>query len=273
MTIISLVAIDQALSVALKPTLASGDQNSVTLHVDFDTAWDGYDKSAVFFTEADKETVYEKMLDVNGDCIIPHEVLAKSGLLFIGVRGAIPADAAIKTSNLVKYKVVEGAPAGNGTTEGPTESVYLEFLETVHRMEALYEDTKEIAQSVRDDADNGKFDCTHEWNGTVLTIKSPAGTSSADLKGETGVGVASVEQTTTSEEDDGNNVITVTMTDGTTATFTVQNGSKGSTGETGSPGADGYTPVKGTDYYTEEEKTAFVNEVLAALPTWEGGSY
>ena len=38
-------------------------------------------------------------------------------------------------------------------------------------------------------------------------------------------------------------------------------------------GADGYTPVKGTDYFTEEDKTELVNAVLAALPTWEGGSY
>ena len=28
--------------------------------------------------------------------------------------------------------------------------------------------------------------CTHEWNGTVLTVTSASGTSSADLKGETG---------------------------------------------------------------------------------------
>lgn len=30
------------------------------------------------------------------------------------------------------------------------------------------------------------IDCAHEWNGTVLTITSASGTSSADLKGEKG---------------------------------------------------------------------------------------
>ena len=30
------------------------------------------------------------------------------------------------------------------------------------------------------------IDCTHEWNGTVLTITSASGTSSADLKGDKG---------------------------------------------------------------------------------------
>lgn len=44
-------------------------------------------------------------------------------------------------------------------------------------------------------------------------------------------------------------------------------------GEDGADGADGKTPVKGTDYWTASDKTAMVNDVLAALPTWTGGSY
>lgn len=38
-------------------------------------------------------------------------------------------------------------------------------------------------------------------------------------------------------------------------------------------GEPGYTPVKGTDYYTAADKTEMVNAVIAALPTWNGGSY
>lgn len=57
--------------------------------------------------------------------------------------------------------------------------------------------------------------------------------------GEDGVGIASIKQTTTSTADDGNNVITVTLTNGQTATFIVQNGSKGSTGAAGKDGVDG----------------------------------
>lgn len=79
--------------------------------------------------------------------------------------------------------------------------------------------------------------------------------------GDAGVGIKSVSQTTTSTADDGNNVITVTLTDGTKSTFKVQNGSKGS------PGA---TPVKGTDYYTEADKAEMVSDVIAALPVYDG---
>ena len=38
-------------------------------------------------------------------------------------------------------------------------------------------------------------------------------------------------------------------------------------------GASGITPVKGTDYYTAADKAEMVTMVLAALPTWTGGSY
>lgn len=41
-------------------------------------------------------------------------------------------------------------------------------------------------------------------------------------------------------------------------------------GEDGEPGD---TPQKGVDYWTEADKTEMVNDVLAALPAWEGGSY
>ena len=104
--------------------------------------------------------------------------------------------------------------------------------------------------------------------------QGPAGADGAD--GDDGVSITSVVQTTTSAADGGSNVITVTLSNGATSTFTVKNGSKGSTGAAGtngSNGADGYTPVKGTDYYTEADKAEMVEAVLAALPTWTGGSY
>lgn len=50
-------------------------------------------------------------------------------------------------------------------------------------------------------------------------------------------------------------------------------GDKGDKGETGADGANGKTPVKGTDYWTAADKSAMVSDVLAALPTWNGGSY
>ena len=45
--------------------------------------------------------------------------------------------------------------------------------------------------------------------------------------------------------------------------------------DTGKPsrGEKGDTPQKGTDYWTAADRQSIVDDVLAALPTWEGGSY
>lgn len=88
------------------------------------------------------------------------------------------------------------------------------------------------------------------------------------INGADGIGIQSVEQTATSAEDGGANIITVTKTDGTSSTFTVKNGSKGSTGATGAAGEDGYTPVRGTDYWTADDIAtiqSYIDEKAAAL--------
>lgn len=126
-------------------------------------------------------------------------------------------------------------------------------------------------------------------NGTTYTTPSirgatgdagSAGKNGTDGKdGSDGVGIASIKQTTTSTADGGNNVFTVTLTNGTTATFTVKNGSKGSTGKDGSNGVDGghYTPVV-TQPTTDTMQISFapsksdmpaVNPVTVNLPVSE----
>lgn len=80
--------------------------------------------------------------------------------------------------------------------------------------------------------------------------------------GKDGVGIQSVVQTTTSTEDGGTNVVTVTTSDGTSSTFQVKNGSKGSTGKAG---ADGHTPVKGTDYFTAADKREIAEEAAGMV--------
>ena len=47
----------------------------------------------------------------------------------------------------------------------------------------------------------------------------------------------------------------------------------GKDGRDGKNGLDGTNPVRGVDYWTTDDQTAIVNETLAALPTWTGGSY
>lgn len=74
------------------------------------------------------------------------------------------------------------------------------------------------------------------------------------VAGADGVGIRSVEQTATSDEDGGENILTVTLTNGVTSQFAVKNGRKGSPGN---------TPQRGTDYWTAADQKAIVDAVLA----------
>lgn len=51
-----------------------------------------------------------------------------------------------------------------------------------------------------------------------------------------GAGIEKIEQTAASTADGGSNIITITLTDGSTVAFTVKNGSRGSTGAAGATG-------------------------------------
>lgn len=92
--------------------------------------------------------------------------------------------------------------------------------------------------------------CTHSWNGTILTITSASGTTSANLKGETGSpGVAGKDG------------------------YTPIKGKDYFDGANGKDGIDGKTPIKGEDYYTEADKKEMVQLVLNALPSANEVSY
>ena len=84
---------------------------------------------------------------------------------------------------------------------------------------------------------------THSWNGTVLTITSASGTSSADLVGPKGA-------------------------DGTMTFSDLTEEQKASL-----KGEDGYTPKRGVDYWTTADKNEIINSVLASIPSTEEVNY
>lgn len=181
----------------------------------------------------------------------------------------------LKIHKLTKEQYERECEAGNLDANAlyltPDEEIDLSGYVTAEQLSTVIDDALTHAK------ESGEFDgadgtdgisATHSWSGTTLTITSASGTSSANLKGETGadgVGVSSVKQTTTSTADDGNNIITVTLTNGTTSSFTVQNGSKGSAGSKGDKGDSGYTPVRGTDYWTDADKAEIKSYVDEAI--------
>ena len=125
--------------------LTARSVETVTAYFDFDAEWDGYTKTAVFASGDTKRV----LLDRSNQCIVPWEVLTQPGMLQIGVVGTdgdkiLPSVKALVCVN-------EGIYTDGTIPSEPTPTEYAQLI-------SLSEDTKAIAQSVRDDADAGKFD-------------------------------------------------------------------------------------------------------------------
>jgi hypothetical protein len=135
-TIVKLDCVDKKLIANEVPVIASGGVNDTTIEVNFSTEWDGLGKSAVFFNEK-YETVYEVVL-TNDACTIPGEVLTDPGYIFIGVRGVDADENVVKPSTLVRFKLLNGAPVGNGTAVEPTANVYQQLLTAYGKTDAKF---------------------------------------------------------------------------------------------------------------------------------------
>lgn len=114
----------------------------------FSSEWDGLTKIAVF---EGAKTIDVALVDDH--CVVPHEALAQSGAaLRIGVYGQNTAGDIVIPTVWAKFGQIQPATRlSEETTTPPTPSVVAQILAAAQAAEAL-------AQSVRDDADAGKFD-------------------------------------------------------------------------------------------------------------------
>lgn len=65
-------------------------------------------------------------------------------------------------------------------------------------------------------------------------------------------------------------ILRVRQADGSFVEIPALKGTKGEDGKDGANGKDGYTPQKGTDYWTPADKAEMVNDVISALPKYNG---
>ncbi len=118
----------------------------------FPDNWAGYKKTAVFKSKSgfccNVVLEQENPLCVGEDeCYIPHEMLLEDefNVSVFGVLGE-----SVATTTEVKITVIESGYSLGDAPHNPTPTEYQQLIE-------LTEKTKQIAQSVREDADNGVF--------------------------------------------------------------------------------------------------------------------
>ena len=132
LTQIKLRTSDQHLITSQKVRIAAGDINSVVLHVEFDSHWGEFtERKALFVNDAANSSDTQDILLIGDECIVPHEVLAKDGILSISVTGYTADGAAKKTSSIVRMKVHESLTDASTTVE-PTMDLYMQYLAAIH---------------------------------------------------------------------------------------------------------------------------------------------
>lgn len=138
------------------PETAEGTREYLRAEFSFSEEWEGTVKTA-FFRGADGNT-YTQLLE-NDACTVPAVALAAPGRVGVSVSGTL-GDMVI-TTDIKSFS----APAtlSGGTPSDPEPTVWQQILDKV-------DETKQIAQSVRDDADAGKFAATAEMVEQAVSV-------------------------------------------------------------------------------------------------------
>ena len=223
-TVISVECIDQTLRMTQAPTIASGGVKENAVEFTFGALWDDLILFAVFYRKPSE--VYHVRIE-DGRCIVPREVTRNPGCFFLGVMGA--KDGVTRTSTVLSYRVEAGAITDGIEPPEPTPSIYAQILASVQSAE-------QIAQSVRDDADAGKFNGAKGEKGDTGAQGVQGVQGIQGVKGEPGKdGVSPSVEISRSGD-----TTTIAITDASGVhTAGIKDGSKGDKGDKGDPGAPG----------------------------------
>lgn len=260
-----------------QPPLASGTQGNVTVAFRFDTAWDGYARTAVFRTHG--KTVL--VLLENDRCALPPEAAA-GGDVLLGAFG-VCGDATL-TTPFARLTVAAGVPTAGDAAAAVTPTLAAQLLAAYRRLTAVTAEAAagdSAAVRVTEDVDSLHFAFT-----LPKGDKGDKGDKGADGRdgrdGKDGLGLTSLDklrlQKASAAVDKLEN-LTVSAEAGDAPSVTASGTStigkealqlhfvlpKGDKGDKGDPGADGKTPVRGTDYWTDADKAAINADIAAQL--------
>lgn len=138
------------------PETAEGTREYLRAEFSFSEEWDEMTKTA-FFRGADGEN-HPKLLE-DDTCTVPAEALAAPGRVGVSVSGTLGET--VITTDIKSFTLP--ATLSGGTPSDPEPTVWQKILDKV-------DETQQIAQSVRDDADAGKFAATAEMVEQTVSV-------------------------------------------------------------------------------------------------------
>lgn len=233
--IINLIAEGQQLSFVKKPETVKGTRGYIVCRFSYVSDEWKSGKLRAMFKNSKLSDVYHCEIAADGTVVIPHEVLADQGTVSIAAVAEHEDGVRVTTNTVCFYN--DNTIYGEKETD-PTPSEYMQMINAA-------EEAQKIAQSVRDDADSGKF------NGKP----GADGASGKDGKAATiAVGIV-----TTGEAGSAASVVNSGTESAAVLDFTIPAGAKGEQGAKGPQGEQGPKGDKGdsgNDYVlTESDKS------------------
>lgn len=137
------------------PETAEGTREYLRAEFSFSEEWEGTVKTA-FFRGAGN--TYSQLLKDDA-CTVPTEALAAPGRVGVSVSGTLGET--VITTDIKSFSLP--ATLSGGTPSDPEPTVWQQILDKVN-------ETQQIAQSVRDDADAGKFAATAEMVEQAVSV-------------------------------------------------------------------------------------------------------
>ena len=129
-----------------KEDLVSGSVNAYSVRFKFSSDWNGLTRTAVFKGGGEVRSV---LLNNTNECVVPWEVLSKTGDLEVGVYGTLGKNVTLPTKWVCLGHVFQGAIPGEAAHE-PTPGIYQQIM-------AATQEAAETARHIQEKADAGLF--------------------------------------------------------------------------------------------------------------------
>ena len=216
--VISFTANEQALTRTGECRYSSNKVSYIEAHFELGANWDGFDSvRAVWFT--DFVSGISTVLDSDGVCIVPSEVLRRKAKVNVNLVGSISVDGEL-TDRLTSYPVVALCVDADAKVDG-TETAPI----TPSQFEQFVAAVRELVESVKD-IDHIELNADY-----TLTIYYSDGTSytTDSIRGEQGEDGNGIESAVLNAD----YTLTLNFTDGTSYTTTSIRGEQGPQGEPG----------------------------------------
>ena len=139
-TTITMGVVDQVLTLIGTPVVSSGGKNEDYVSFTFDETWNGFAKIAVFYRQT--KEIYYALINDDNVAVVPPEVIATSGIMYLGVVGVNDDTTITKTSQVLPYRIVGGALDGF-KPEPATPDVFEQMLSLAQEMRDLAEEIKQ----------------------------------------------------------------------------------------------------------------------------------